>query len=274
MTTTTRSRAHPRGLDRRTSILRLLASDGEVGVDDLAERLDVTASTIRRDLARMTAEGTVTRTLGGAVVGVSAAEESPLHARSRLFRERKDAIGHWAASQIQDGETVLLDAGTTVGRVAHHLRGRNQLTVITNGLTSIIELADADDISLIVLGGEFRHISHGLVGAVTEMNARRIWAHRVFLGADGLTADRGICEANSVQTMTKEAMASRGDHIYVLADSSKLGQTPFSAWAPLELPWTLVTDAGATDEQLAPFRAIAHIEVVVVPVSGNADDDE
>ena len=75
MTTTTRSRAHPRGLDRRTSILRLLASDGEVGVDDLAERLDVTASTIRRDLARMTAEGTVTRTLGGAVVGVGRGEE-------------------------------------------------------------------------------------------------------------------------------------------------------------------------------------------------------
>jgi len=115
-----------------------------------------------------------------------------------------------------------------------------------------------------VLGGTLRHISHGLVGPLTDMNLARLTADRVFLGADGLTADRGICEASPVQTHAKELMAARADAVYVLADSSKIGSRPFSAWAPLEGPWTLVTDTGVTETQLAPFRKLDRVEIVTV----------
>ncbi len=276
-TPVSKQRPHVNSSERRRTILELLSHEGAVSVEDLATQLDVTASTIRRDLARMTTDGSVTRTLGGAVVSVSASDEAPLHERTQQARPEKDAIGRWAAGQILDGETVLLDAGTTVARVAHHLRGRSNLTVITNGITALIQLADADDIDVVVLGGSLRHISHGLVGPVTDMNLQRFSANRVFLGADALTADRGICEASMVQTMTKEMMASRGDKIYVLADSTKLGQTPFNSWAPLERPWTLVTDDSATEEQLAPFRMKGSVEVIVVSSrlhSVPTDDDE
>jgi DeoR/GlpR family transcriptional regulator of sugar metabolism len=254
--------------DRRTRIVGLLSAEGGITVDELAVRLGVTASTIRRDLARLTGEGAVTRTYGGAVVTATSSPESPLHRRAHEARAQKDAIGRWAAAQVADGETVMLDAGTTVARAAHHLRGRAGLTVVTNGLTSIMELADADDIEVVVLGGSLRHISHGLVGPITDMTLQRLSAHRVFLGADGLTADRGICEASSVQTRTKEIMAARGGHIYVLADGTKIGAAPFTAWAPLDRPWTLVTDAGATEERLAPFRARDHITIEVVTTAG------
>jgi DeoR/GlpR family transcriptional regulator of sugar metabolism len=253
-----------RSTDRRRQIVSLLSAEGSLSVEELASRLQVTASTIRRDLTRLTTDGAVTRTFGGAVVMRGASTESPLHRRAQEARAEKDAIGRWAASQVADGETVMLDAGTTVGRTAHHLRGRDGLTVITNGLTSIMELADADDIEVVVLGGTLRHISHGLVGPLTDMNLTRLTADRVFLGADGLTADRGICEASPVQTHAKELMADRADHIYVLADSSKIGRRPFSAWAPLAAPWTLVTDTGATESQLAPFRELERVEVVTV----------
>jgi DeoR/GlpR family transcriptional regulator of sugar metabolism len=255
---------HQNSTGRRAQILALLLSAGGVSVEELADRLEVTASTIRRDLARLTVAGSVTRTLGGAVIGVSSSAETPLYNRAQEARVQKDEIGRWAANQIRDGETVVLDAGTTVGRVAHHLRGRSGLTVVTNGLTSLLELADTDDIDVIVLGGALRHISQGLVGPVTDMNLSRLSAHRVFLGADGLTADRGICEADFVQTRTKEIMASCGGQVYVLVDSSKLGKTPFNAWAPLERPWTLVTDSGADPEQLEPFQRKGNVEVVVV----------
>jgi DeoR/GlpR family transcriptional regulator of sugar metabolism len=255
-----------RSAERHQHIVGLLAARGDVSVEQLAAELDVTPSTIRRDLTRLTSEGKVTRTYGGAVVAAAGSPESPLHQRAREARAQKDAIGSWAAAQVSDGETVMLDAGTTVGRAAHHLRGRAAITVITNGLTSIIELADADDIEVIVLGGALRHISHGLVGPVTDMNLARFSADRVFLGADGLTAERGICEASPVQTRTKELMAARAAQIYVLADSTKVGCAPFMAWAPLERPWTLVTDSLATDEQLAPFRARPGISVVVASV--------
>jgi DeoR/GlpR family transcriptional regulator of sugar metabolism len=254
--------------ERRTRILGLLGDRGGVSVDELAGRLGVTASTIRRDLARLTGEGTVTRTYGGAVVTATDSPESPLHQRAHEARAQKDAIGRWAAGQVADGETVMLDAGTTVARVARHLRGRAGLTVITNGLTSIMELADADDLEVIVLGGSLRHISHGLVGPITDLNLQRLSAHRVFLGADGLTADRGICEASPVQTRTKEIMAAQGGHLYVLADSTKVGAAPFTAWAPLDRPWTLVTDDGATEGQLAPFRARDHVTIEMVPAIG------
>ncbi len=115
-----------------------------------------------------------------------------------------------------------------------------------------------------MLGGTLRHISHGFVGPLTDMNLKRVTADRVFLGADGLTADRGICEASAIQTHAKELMAACANRVYVLADSSKIGHRPFNAWAPLEVPWTLVTDAGATESQLAPFRESSCVEVIVV----------
>jgi DeoR/GlpR family transcriptional regulator of sugar metabolism len=253
-----------RGTGRRAEIARILATDGQVKVEALAERLGVTTSTIRRDLNRLTAEGNVARTYGGALVTAPPAEPS-LHQRETLAPREKDVIGRWAAARIEPGETVMLDAGTTVGRVAHHLRGRSDLTVITNGLTSIIELADAEGVEVTVLGGSLRHISHGMIGPLTELSLSRLSADRVFLGADGLVADRGICEASPHQTRAKELMASRGRDVYVLVDSSKIGRAPFAAWAVLERPWTLVTDSGATEDLLAPFRALSHVSVEVLP---------
>jgi DeoR/GlpR family transcriptional regulator of sugar metabolism len=253
--------------ERQRHIERLLATHGEVSVDQLADWLDVTASTIRRDLSRLTSAGVITRTYGGAALASAQHAEPSLRQRAAEFRAEKDAIGSWAAGQIQDGETVMLDAGTTAGQVAHHLRHRAGITVITNGLTSILELAAADTVEVVVLGGSLRHISQGLVGPLADLAVSRLTADRVFLGADGIVADRGICEANIVQTRTKENMAARGRKVYVLADSSKIGRAPFDAWAPLDHPYTLVTDDGVSEVQLAPFREIPRIDIVVVPVT-------
>jgi DeoR/GlpR family transcriptional regulator of sugar metabolism len=253
--------------DRQRHIERLLSTHGEVSVEKLADSLQVTASTVRRDLARLTAAGIITRTYGGAALVSAQRTEPNLRQRAAEFRAVKDAIGSWAAGQIQDSETVMLDAGTTAGQVARHLRHRTGITVVTNGLTSILELATADAVEVLVLGGSLRHISQGLVGPLADLTVSRLTADRVFLGADGIVADRGICEASIVQTHTKENMAARGRHVYVLADSSKIGRAPFDAWAPLDYPYTLVTDDGVSDDQLAPFRDIPRIDIVVVPIT-------
>jgi DeoR/GlpR family transcriptional regulator of sugar metabolism len=254
-----------RAKDRRELLLRLVAEE-EVSVEALANRLHVTPSTIRRDLTKLTSEGKVTRTYGGAVTTADRSPEPTLHQRAARCRAEKNAIGRWAATQVAEGETVILDAGTTTGRVAHHLRDRLGLTVVTNGITSLLELAGAEDVEVVALGGTLRHISQGFVGPLTEMVLTRLSADRLFLGADGLVADRGICEFSSVQTRLKELMAARARETYVLADHTKLGHAPFNAWAPLERPWTLVTDDGATTEQLAPFRRLSHTHVTIVPV--------
>jgi DeoR/GlpR family transcriptional regulator of sugar metabolism len=164
---------------------------------------------------------------------------------------------------VLPGETVLLDAGTTVGAMGEFLRDTQRLTVITAGLTALEALADADDVRVECLGGTLRHLSQGFLGPLTEAALARVSFDRAFLGADAVTADRGICEAELEQTRLKELMIERAGAVYVLAHAAKLGQRPFHAWAPLPPPVTLVTDSSATDEQIRPFTD-AGIEVVTV----------
>lgn len=252
---------------RREQITQLIARAGLVDVEQLALTFDVTPSTIRRDLAVLTASGGLTRTYGGAIA-VGSGQEPSLGQRTTMAVTQKEQIARLAATFVQDGETLVLDAGTTTGSLARRLRGRAGLTVITNGMTTLTELGDDDHVHVIGLGGDLRNISQGFVGPLAELALTRLTADRAFLGADSLDARLGICEASPVQTRLKELMMEHADAVYVLADSSKLGRKAFDAWAPLEKPWTLITDAGATEEQLAPFRERGDATVLVAGARG------
>ena len=247
---------------RRSEIVRLAKTSGLASVDDLAILFGVTPSTIRRDLGKLTSEGLLARTYGGAIA-LNAHPESSIRQRALEGFDAKRAIAKWAASQVIPGETVLLDAGTTVGAMGEFLRDTQRLTVITAGLTALEALADADDVRVECLGGTLRHLSQGFLGPLTEAALARVSFDRAFLGADAVTADRGICEAELEQTRLKELMIERAGAVYVLAHAAKLGQRPFHAWAPLPPRVTLVTDSSATDEQIRPFTD-AGIEVVTV----------
>ncbi|GAA2351441.1 DeoR/GlpR family DNA-binding transcription regulator [Saccharopolyspora halophila] len=247
---------------RRALIERLVTEQGAVQVEELADALSVTSSTIRRDLSLLTEQGKLARTYGGAMPATTG--EPSLGQRTALANAEKDRIARWAAKQIAPGDTVLLDAGTTTGRLAHHLREHSGLTVVTNGISVLTELVDADAVQVIGLGGEMRHISQGFVGPLAELTLSRISADKVFVGADGLDARLGICEASLLQTRLKEQMIARAREVYVLADRSKLGAAPFNAWAPLPATWTLVTDDEAPPAALAPFQSLAGAELVTV----------
>jgi DeoR/GlpR family transcriptional regulator of sugar metabolism len=254
---------------RREEIVRLATTSGLTSVEELAATFDVTASTIRRDLAHLTAEGRLARTYGGAMA-LLAHPESSLRQRLGEAYEAKHAIARWAASQVRAGETILLDAGSTVGVLAHELRRVTPLTVATTGLTALEALADVDEVHVECLGGTLRHLSRGFVGPLTEAALERMSFDRAFLGADGVTADGGICEAELDQTRLKELMARRADTVYVLAHAAKLGRRPFHSWAQLAGPWTLVTDDDVRPEAVAPFVA-AGVDVVIVDPNGRAE---
>ena len=254
---------------RREEIVRLATTSGLTSVEELATAFDVTASTIRRDLAHLTAEGRLARTYGGAMA-LLAHPESSLRQRLGEAYEAKRAIARWAASQVRAGESLLLDAGSTVGVLAHELRRVTPLTVATTGLTALEALVDVDEVHVECLGGTLRHLSRGFVGPLTEAALERMSFDRAFLGADGVTADGGICEAELDQTRLKELMARRADTVYVLAHAAKLGRRPFHSWAQLAGPWTLVTDDDVRPEAVAPFVA-AGVDVVVVDASGRAE---
>lgn len=240
------------GADRRGEIRDLLQVR-PIAVAELAERYGVSESTIRRDLARLSESGEIVRTYGGAL-SPGGAEEQTLHEREQLARRQKAAIAKAAETHVADCGLVLLDAGTTVGALAERLAARGGLTVATPGLTSINILAGVPGIELIVLGGSVRQLSLGMVGPLAESAVSRLTADAVFLGADGVVAGRGICEARPEQTALKQLMIERSRDVYVLADAGKLGRADSHWWAAFDRPWTLITDGGASEEQLRPFR--------------------
>lgn len=253
---------------RRDAIVDLAMSTELAGVKELSERFDVTESTIRRDLASLESDGHLARTYGGARAMVSHPEAGLSKRLGEAYREKR-AIARWAAAQIQPGETVLLDGGTTTGALAHELCNLDHITVVTNGLPILQELSSAAGLEVECLGGTLRQMSQTFVGPVAEAALERRTFDHVFLGADAVTADSGICEAETRQTRLKELMARRGKHVYVLVHAAKLGQRPFHAWAPLPFQSTLVTDALASEDELQEFRNQG-FDVVVVRFNATA----
>jgi DeoR/GlpR family transcriptional regulator of sugar metabolism len=254
----------PRGSKgRRAEIIRLARSTGLASVDELSAQFGVTASTIRRDLSLLTEQGLIARTYGGAIA-LGRPPESSLRQRAMQGFDAKHAIANWAAQQVQSGETILLDAGTTVGAMGEYLRSIAGLTVVTAGLTALEALADADDVRVECIGGSLRHLSQGFVGPLAEASIERLTFDRAFLGADAVSPELGICEAELEQTRLKELMMQRAEAVYVLAHAEKLGRRPFHAWAPIPAGATLVTDKDATEEQVQAFRE-ALINVAVAP---------
>ena len=245
--------SRPPAWERRADIVRRARSVGLGTISDLAATYQVTTSTIRRDLAELTRDGELARTNGGAFPVLTPQEESMKQRLGEAF-DAKRAISRWAAAEIRPGETVLLDAGSTVTALAHELRDSQGVTVVTTGLNAMSVLADSPHVHVECLGGTLRHVSRGLVGALAEILLERMTFDRVFLGGDGVSATDGICAADLRQTRLKEVMAARSAKTYVLAHAAKLGHRPFHAWAPLPNGWTLVTDEAAAPAAVEEFR--------------------
>jgi DeoR/GlpR family transcriptional regulator of sugar metabolism len=251
---------------RRQEIGHLL-QEKPVSVDELAARFGVSASTIRRDFEAMTKSGAIVRTYGGAQ---TAGAERSLREREAIATRQKFAIGRLASSLVAPGAVAILDAGTTVGALAKNLIYREGITVVTNGLTTTNVLEHSDGVELIVVGGRLRHISSGFVGPLAEQAIAGITADAAFLSADGVSAVRGLCEGTPEQASLKRRMVENANAVYVLADSSKLGLNGSHWWTPLDGPWTLITDDGASEEQLEPFRALGRVTIHIAPTGGGA----
>lgn len=250
--------------ERREEILALAADVGLANVDDLADRFGVTASTIRRDLAALSGDGRLARTYGGAISTSHLPEASLLQRRSEAL-DAKRAIAAWAAAQVERGESIFLDAGSTTALLARELTTlTSAATVTTSSLPVVSQLSSSSSLTIQCLGGRLRPLSGAFVGPLAEASLDRMSFDRSFISADGVTVERGLCEAELEQTRFKEVVARRTRSLYVLAHAAKLGYAPFDAWARLDLPWTLVTDEAAPEATLDEFRA-AGVTVIVAP---------
>lgn len=252
--------------DRHRAILELLRAR-DTQVEQLSAALGVSEATVRRDLALLAKQRRLVRTHGGATALVGMHEpEASLEERKGSQREQKDAIARAAARHVEDGDTLLLDGGTTCAALALHLSSRQNLHVVTNNLLAVMTLANAPGVRLTLIGGDLRGSSMSTLGPLAELTLSRLSVDKAFLGADGVVAEFGLCEASDQQAYLKECIIKRAAQVFVLADADKLGRARQQHWTPLEREWTLITDSQAQDLQLEPFRAVARIRVETATV--------
>lgn len=227
----------------------------DASVEQLCASLDVSEATIRRDLTVLAKQRRLVRTYGGATALVGMHEpEASLEERKAAQREQKEAIAQAAAAHVREGDTVLLDGGTTCAALAHHLSTRDNLHVVTNNLLAMMSLANAPGVRLTLIGGELRSSSMSTLGPLAELVLGRLTVDIAFLGADGVVAGFGLCEASVQQAYLKECIVARAAEVIVLADSAKLGRARQQHWTPLQREWRLITSSLADEAALAPFR--------------------
>ncbi|WP_051973299.1 DeoR/GlpR family DNA-binding transcription regulator [Cryobacterium sp. MLB-32] len=255
-----------RGTRARHERLLALVRAGSTGVDELADALQVSPSTVRRDLAHLTTTGTITRTYGGAS-SAAPFQERELSDRVAVEHTAKSAIGARAAELVPPGATIFLDAGSTCGELARQLWHAEGLTVVTRSLDSALYLASAPGLEVVVTGGRVARTSHGLEGPLADLALGRYMVDIAFLGVDAVDPIDGVGEPTLPEAHVKDSAARRARHVVVLADASKLARGSVPAWAPLPRGWTLITNE-VNDEVLDRYRA----EGVAVISTGTTGD--
>lgn len=233
--------------ERLSKIIELLAGDRRVTVSDLSQLLNVSESTIRRDLSLLEKRGLVKRTHGGAVPAAGTAFEPSFIQKEIEFIKEKESIGRKAAEMIEEGETIILDSGTTTLQVARQCQNKQNLTVVTNSIHIALELSGARGIEVVMVGGSLRKITFSLVGSMAEDGLRGLYADKVFLGVNGITQHQGLTTPSIVEAKIKRLMLESSREAIVVADHSKVGHVTFASIAPIDRIQTLITDSGISE---------------------------
>jgi DeoR family transcriptional regulator of aga operon len=259
------SRGSEHGLmieERRRRIRELLRAEGRVTVEALATRFGTSQVTIRGDLSTLESAGALTRTHGGAL---RVLEDQPLNVKQLQHRAEKQRIAAAAAALIRNGETIILDSGTTTAEIARCIRQLDleSINVITNALNIAALLIDVPSVRLIVPGGILRRESNSLSGPGAEAALASLQANRLYLGADAVDPQLGVMTPHLAEAELNAKMIAISQQVVVVADSSKFMRRNISLIARVEQLHLLITDRAAPADAIEQLRACG-VEVRLV----------
>jgi DeoR family fructose operon transcriptional repressor len=249
--------------ERRSKILASLALDGKVKVQELSKTLGVSEVTIRRDLSSLEKDGLLERTHGGAVSSSKSRYELSFEQKIRTNMTQKIAIASKALSLIEDGDTVMLDSGTTTFQLAKLLGEKKDLTVVTNAVNMVSELSIIADLTLVLIGGFYKPTTGATIGPMVVNELKNIHVDKFFIGCNSITLTGGLMTPDMIDAETRKAMIAASAHVIVLADSSKFGKTSFVTIAPLEEIDMIISDKGLDARTRQAFEERG-VEVVLV----------
>lgn len=214
-------------IERRGTILEELSSEGKVVVSELAARFGVTEETVRRDIDKLAKEGLATKTYGGAVSNVSPSSDLPYNVRKRFNVEQKQKIAETVASMINDGDRIMLDASTTAIYVTRKIKSKKNITVITNSVEILLELADKTGWTILSTGGTLKEGAFSMVGISAEKMVRGYHVDLAVCSAKGIDEKMGITDSNEKDSEMKRAIFSSADKKLLAIDSTKFDKISF-----------------------------------------------
>lgn len=225
---------------RMQKILEQIEADGEVDIKNIAALLEVSEITVRRDLNQLAADGLLYRTHGGAVKVNPLQKPHAFVNKSAQNAEVKDAICRLAATQINDGDIIFMDCGSTVFRLCRFIKNK-KIKVITNSLPVVYELQDSMA-SVNIIGGELDKERQAVHGATAIEHIKKYRAGKAFLGVDGISAAGLFANSENEASITKAFLANCA-YNYILCDSSKIGRETYLNFAPITVLNAIITNA-------------------------------
>lgn len=247
---------------RRMKILEWLQEQGSARVRELSAAFGVSEATIRQDLERLDADGIITREHGGAYLRSIPQQVQSMSLQHVQNMEVKRSIGVAAAALVGEGETIIIDSGTTATQFAENLRPRRELNIITNALNIALILGANPSNTVHMPAGQFKAPTLSLSGEKSADFFVGIYAEKLFLATAGISFEAGLTYPAIGDIYVKRAMIKAASHVYLLADSTKIGRVSFSSLGGVELVDTLITDGGISAEDRAEFERRG-VEVVV-----------
>jgi DeoR/GlpR family transcriptional regulator of sugar metabolism len=239
---------------RRRRILEWIEEEGSARVRELAAAFQVSEATIRQDLDALEKEGLITREHGGAFLNAQPAQGGQLVLHHQENMDKKRKIGALAATLVKDGDTIILDAGTTTTEVATRLVTRRNLTVITNALNIAVILGTVPGFAVHMPGGQFKAPTLSLSGDNAVEYFGNIFANKLFLATAGVGLDSGLTYPSFADLQLKEAMIRAASKVYLVADSTKINRASFTRLGALEVIHSFITDDGISDAEAKEFE--------------------
>lgn len=243
-------------VERRNLILEKAHEKKKVIVSELSREFEVSEETIRRDLEKLEEDGHVTKSYGGAVLKEKSSIDLPFNVRWKANPEGKHRIAELICGEIEDGDHIMLDASTTAVFIAKSIKQKRHLTVITNSIEILLELADVPGWNIIAPGGLLKPNSMSLIGKKALDGIGSYHVDKAFFSCKGIDLKNGVTDGNVETGGVKQNMISAADKVYLAVDSSKFGRTAFSKICDLSALDYVVTDAEPDREWLEAFERV------------------
>ncbi|MDQ1912776.1 DeoR/GlpR family DNA-binding transcription regulator [Paenibacillus sp. GD4] len=228
---------YSKSAERRAQALELIKKLGKISIHQLSEAIGCSEATARRDLDHLEKSGQIIRTIGGAIYEeslVQTTSEIPFADKRYYRQEEKEHIAEEAAALVKEGDVVCLTGGSTTFLIAKALKNRSNITIVTNAVNIAYELAEAEGVQVVVIGGVMRANSYELIGPLAENVIEKINISKMFLGVDGVSLERGFTTHSEYEARIAQLLIERSNQVYAVFDHTKLKKVALFTIIPLE----------------------------------------